>query len=152
MEAYDNIPGSGVFMLGIYSKREYIYLTEEGYRRAKQERTPVTPPRHTSVNITGSQFHNSPVGVGGQVAQTLNIGIESRQEIVDYLRNLLQENGHQVDEQSERDLVALADAALDADSAKVKPIFQQVFGVAAEGVKQVAWSLLTVAITKAMGL
>src|SRR5262245_34222732 len=32
MAMYDNPPGSGVIVLGFYSKREYAYLTEAGYR------------------------------------------------------------------------------------------------------------------------
>ncbi|RTE88235.1 MULTISPECIES: hypothetical protein [Bradyrhizobium] len=32
MEMYDNPPGSRVIVLGFYSKREYAYLTETGYR------------------------------------------------------------------------------------------------------------------------
>jgi hypothetical protein len=32
MASYDNRPGSGVFFLGFYSKREYACITEDGYR------------------------------------------------------------------------------------------------------------------------
>ena len=35
MEAYDNPPGSTVVRIGIYSKREYTYLTAKGYKKAR---------------------------------------------------------------------------------------------------------------------
>jgi len=35
MVPYENTPGSSVLILTIYSKREYCYLTEEGYRAAR---------------------------------------------------------------------------------------------------------------------
>jgi len=33
--AVDNPPGSAVIVVGIYSKREYVYLTEKGYKAAR---------------------------------------------------------------------------------------------------------------------
>ena len=35
IDAYDNPPGSMVVRVGIYSKREYAYLTSKGYRAAR---------------------------------------------------------------------------------------------------------------------
>jgi predicted nucleotide-binding protein len=32
LAAHDNDPGSGIFILGLYSKREYVCLTETGYK------------------------------------------------------------------------------------------------------------------------
>jgi hypothetical protein len=38
MVPYENPPNSSVVVLTIFSKREYIYLTEEGYRAARNSR------------------------------------------------------------------------------------------------------------------
>jgi hypothetical protein len=38
MEAYDNPPNSHVVVIAFFSKREYAYLTEEGYRTARDSR------------------------------------------------------------------------------------------------------------------
>lgn len=71
MVAHENPPDSSVIILGIYSKREFVYLTEKGYRAAKKP-----APKRTSsaptVHISGGNFHNSPIGVGGTVNQTIN--------------------------------------------------------------------------------
>jgi hypothetical protein len=72
MAAYDNPPGSDVVILALYSKNEYSYLTEEGYKAAT--RLGVTrPPRMSvpNVHISGGTFHQSPIGVGTQVSQTV---------------------------------------------------------------------------------
>ncbi len=81
MTAYENPPGSDVVILALYSKNEYSYLTEEGYKAAA--RLGVTrPPRLPvpNVHISGGTFHQSPIGVGTQVSQTINI--QQQQNIV----------------------------------------------------------------------
>jgi hypothetical protein len=35
MDVVDNPPGSTVIVVGVYSKREYVYLTEKGYKAAR---------------------------------------------------------------------------------------------------------------------
>lgn len=35
MDVIDNPPGSLVIFVGLYSKREYVYLTEKGYKAAR---------------------------------------------------------------------------------------------------------------------
>ena len=35
MEAIDNPPGALLVFVGLYSKREYVYLTERGYKTAR---------------------------------------------------------------------------------------------------------------------
>ena len=36
MDVYDNPPGSSVVLIGVYSKREYVYLTAKGYKAARK--------------------------------------------------------------------------------------------------------------------
>jgi hypothetical protein len=69
--AHENQPDSSVIIIGVYSKREFVYLTEKGYRAARKP----TPRRATSmqnVHISGGNFNNSPIGVGGTVNQSVN--------------------------------------------------------------------------------
>ncbi len=35
MVPYDNPPNSSVLVIGLFSKREYVYLTEKGYKAAR---------------------------------------------------------------------------------------------------------------------
>lgn len=91
MEVYDNPPGSSVLIVALYSKNEYSYLTEEGYRLAAKlsslgpTRTPA--PR---VHISGGTFHQSPIGVGTHVSQTMNISV-SLQSILTRMRETTEE-------------------------------------------------------------
>ena len=69
--AHENPPDSSIVVIGFYSKREYVYLTEKGYRTARKpapKRVSPTP----SVHISGGNFNNSPIGVGSTVIQTIN--------------------------------------------------------------------------------
>jgi hypothetical protein len=57
MAFFDNDPHSRVFILAMFSKREYMYLTEAGYRVAAQMDS--QKPRSSSprVHISGGTFH-----------------------------------------------------------------------------------------------
>ncbi len=77
MVPFDNKPGSGFFVVGAFSKREYVYLTEAGYRAASQMAN--QKPRHASrthVHISGGTFHQSQIGIGDQVTQMQSVDID----------------------------------------------------------------------------
>lgn len=68
---YENDPNSSLLIFGGHSRREYISLTENGYRMARSlTTTKVDRSLGNSVNISGGVFHNSPIGVGAEVNQT----------------------------------------------------------------------------------
>ena len=71
-EHIKNDPNSMMVMIGFFiSKREYAYLSEDGYKaatRAKPARLPGTQHIHFSGN-----FHQSPIGVGDHISQTVSI-------------------------------------------------------------------------------
>ena len=77
MVPFDNKPGSGVFILGLFSKREYVYLKEAGYRAASQmaNQKPRQAPR-THVHISGRTFNQSQIGIGDQVMQMQRVVID----------------------------------------------------------------------------
>jgi hypothetical protein len=68
MTMYDNPPNSHVVVFAMFSKREYIYLTEAGYKvaRDKPKDTERSPSSRQNVHISGGQFYQSPVGVEGK--------------------------------------------------------------------------------------
>jgi hypothetical protein len=78
-EPYDNPSGATVVVIGCFSKREYTYLTTKGYKAAQKLRSTKGPqPRghnatHLHVNISGGHFQQSPIGVGGKVAQSMTV-------------------------------------------------------------------------------
>ncbi len=74
MVPFDNKRGSAVIILAFFSKREYVYLTEAGYRAASQ--IAKQKPRHAPrphVHISGGTFHQSQIGIGDQVTQMQTI-------------------------------------------------------------------------------
>ena len=73
MVPFDNDPNSSVVVIGLFSKYEYAYLTEKGYKAAqkiqdKKGQRSATP----NVHISGGTFHQSPIGIGSHVNQSLS--------------------------------------------------------------------------------
>jgi hypothetical protein len=71
LEAYQNRPGAAVVLVGLFSKREYTYLSVEGYKAATRVKSVRMPPAQ-HVHISGS-FNQSPIGVGNHIAQTIQV-------------------------------------------------------------------------------
>lgn len=73
IEPYENDPSSSVFVMMLFSKKEYCYLTQEGYKAAVKlgPFRPTRPPA-PRVHISGGTFHQSPIGIGDSVVQTLH--------------------------------------------------------------------------------
>lgn len=69
--AWENSPDASIIRIGVYSKREFVYLTEKGYRAARKPIPQRAMPMPT-VHISGGNFNNSPIGVGGTVNQSVN--------------------------------------------------------------------------------
>lgn len=154
MEMYDNKPGSGVVVLAFFSKREYIYLKEEGYRMAEEKpRTPrpAASSRQT-VNITGGHFYQSPIGVGGQVSQQLHFDVTNQNDTVNYLVELLSNEGRPPDAETKSQIIDMVAKANAGDIAAAKPLYQRVFGAISEPAKDIASGVLTAIVTKSLGL
>jgi len=150
MVPYENEPGSLVFIFTTFSKREFAYLTEKGYKAAqklfRKTRSPVP-----SVHISGGTFHQSPIGVGTTVSQTVSFNLDNDSEVIEHLAKLLSQSGSS-SEQDGRDVAVIVNTAKAGDLAKVKPLFQRLFGGAKETVKQLAWGVLTAYVSKQLGL
>jgi hypothetical protein len=152
MVPFDNEPGSGVFILVLHSKREYAYLTEAGYRAAAQvaNQRPRTSPPH--VHISGGTFHQSQIGIGEQVTQMQKVDVENDAEVIERLTQLFVMSGSSADAASKAEIARLVATAREGDSIEAKSIFQKMFDLASEAVKQTAWGILTAIITKAIGM
>ena len=101
-----NDPNSSVVMVGFFiSKRLYTYLTEEGYKAA----TRVKPARSFAtqhIHFSGS-FHQSAIGVGHRVVQSLSITAASAEQF----QQLRQEFHARIpDERQRNDALAQLDA------------------------------------------
>ncbi len=152
MEAYDNPPNSSIVVIAFFSTREYIYLKESGYRMAGDQTKIQATQSRQSVHISGGNFYQSPVGVGGQVSQQINFDVSNESDSVRYLAELLEQAGNTVNGPTKADLAQMVSAANKGDMAAAKPIFQKVFGIVAEPIKQLAYGVLTAIVMKQMGM
>ncbi len=150
MGMYDNPPDTNVLILTMYSKREYAYLTEKGYKTAQKRPTPRAAATH--VNISGGTFHQSPIGVGEAVNQTVTVNVNSDAELVRRLSDLLIKHGFQPSEVDSANLCAIAEAAKTGNLALVKPAFVKVFGAGKEAAKGVAWGVVANYVSKLLGM
>jgi pyrimidine deaminase RibD-like protein len=53
---HQNTPGSQVFVVGLFSKREFVYLTEKGYKAAQKRRSKTRP--HGNVKVAAVNVSN----------------------------------------------------------------------------------------------
>lgn len=152
MAPFDNDPDSSVIVLMMFSKREFAYLTEAGYRAAAQIDREKPSSNRTNVHISGGNFHQSQIGIGEQVTQAQRVDIENDAQAIESLSRLLSQTGAVADEKSRGEIARLVDVAKHGNGGEAKPIFQRLFGLASEGVKQAAWGVVTALITKALGM
>lgn len=151
MAPYENAPGSTVVVLAIFSKREFVYLTEKGYRAAQKSPSPFTPSV-PHVHISGGVFNQSPIGVGATVSQAVNFNIDNDSEVIEYLAKLIALEDPSSGEDGRCGVVELVQTAQTGDLARTMPVFQRLFGAARETVKRLAWSVITAYVTKKLGL
>jgi hypothetical protein len=89
MVPYENSPDSRVFAVGSYSKREFVYVTEKGYKAAQKS---TAKPRLSSTNIHIGHMENSAFVQGSPFAtvnQTFNISSQEFKTFVQNLRELM---------------------------------------------------------------
>jgi hypothetical protein len=119
MVPFQNKSGSRMLVVAFFSKREYAYLTESGYRAASQQPRPTSrSASRPVVNISGGTFHQSPIGIGDHVAQSVAVNngelAEGVRKLVDQLERLLPTSGlpASVQENSQTALAELREAAV----------------------------------------
>ncbi len=91
MVPVENTPGSPLVFVGLrFNKREFVYLTEKGYKAAQKsiakQRSPVS-----SVHISGGTFHQSSIGIGSTVAANINLG--SQVGTINAAANMISQQG-----------------------------------------------------------
>jgi hypothetical protein len=138
---HENDPYSGLVVIGLYSKREFLYLTEKGYRASQKAPAEKKQPAPT-VHISGGNFHNSPLAIGENINQTTTINVQNDAEVINYLSGLLAQHDPSAGESGKTEVVALVNAAKAGDVPRAKPIFQRLYGAATEAVKGLAWAVI----------
>ncbi|MFP2516149.1 hypothetical protein [Buttiauxella agrestis] len=145
MAMYDNDRNSSVIIIASFSKREFVYLTEDGYKAAKK--APNRPPQRVqrivnNLTITGGQFSNLQLGQGESVSQSMSVTTEGDSETVNKLISILESQGLQVTEQNRADITSAVAAANEGDGKEAKSLLAKVCGPVWESVQPVMWPIL----------
>lgn len=153
-QAFDNDPSSSVIIIASYSLREYACLSESGYKTARQafKNQPKAPTPRPSVHISGGTFHQTQLGFGENTNQNMRIEISNDNEALTKLITLYEESIGQANDKTKHEIASLVEAAKTGNLPEVKPKFSILFGNAVEGVKAVAWGIITAIITSKLNM
>ena len=154
MAMYDNDSNSSVIIIASYSKREYVYLTEAGYKESRK--APNRPQRIqrivNNLTITGGNFSNTQLGQGDSFTQTQSITSGTDSEIVAKLVSILEERGQVVSSAQRSDIAAAVTAANEGDGKQAKSLLSKVCGPVWESVQPVMWPIVGELVKKSLGL
>jgi len=154
MESIKNRPGDSFIFIGSVSKREYVYLTVEGYKAARK--IPNRPQRVNRVvnhvHISGGQFSNLQLAAGENFSQTMTNTAGTDSEIIAKLISILEEQGQQVGRAERADIAAAIAAANDGDGKEAKSLLAKVCGPVWESVQPVMWPIVGELVKKGLGL
>ncbi|HEC2574028.1 TPA: hypothetical protein R2K49_001908 [Raoultella ornithinolytica] len=154
MAMYDNDHSSSVIIIASYSKREYVYLTEAGYKESRK--APNRPQRVqrivNNLTITGGHFSNMQLGQGEVVSQTQNFSSGTDSETIAKLVSILEEQGRVVDSGQRADIAAAVAAANEGDGKEAKSLLAKVCGSAWESLQPVMWPIVGELVKKSLGL
>ncbi|AGP47375.1 hypothetical protein SOD10_23610 [Serratia plymuthica] len=155
MAMYDNDRNSSVIIIASYSKREYVYLTEAGYKESRK--APNRPHRVqrivNNLTITGGQFSNMQLGQGESLNQSMSVTTpNSDSEIVEKLISILEQQGQSVDGAQRADITAAVAAANDGDGKGAKSLLAKVCGPVWESVQPVMWPIVGELVKKSLEL
>ena len=125
-EHVKNNPNSMILMVGFFtSKREYTYLSEEGYKEASRIRPRrALGPQH--IHLSGN-FHQSPIGVGDHISQSVSVATTNSEMFA----RLREEIGNRVEDCQKRDEILARLEALETAPDKPSRIerYTQLVGV-----------------------
>ncbi|MBE3465419.1 hypothetical protein IM297_10165 [Enterobacter cloacae complex sp. I1] len=154
MAMYDNDRNSSVIIIASYSKREFVYLTEAGYKESRK--APNRPQKVqrivNNLTITGGQFTNTQLGQGETVSQSLNISTASDSEIVAKLVSILEAQGKPINSSQRGDIAAAVAAANEGDGKEAKSLLAKVCGPVWESVQPVMWPIVGELVKRSLGL
>ncbi|WP_368938597.1 hypothetical protein [Morganella morganii] len=150
----ENDPNSRVVLIGTYSKREYVYLTEAGY---KESRKAPNRPKHiqriiNNLTINGGHFSNAQLGQGEVVSQSQSVTTNTGSEVVAKLISILEEQGQVVSSAQRSDIEAVVSAANEGDGKQAKSLLAKVCGPIWESVQPVMWPIVGELVKKSLGL
>jgi len=154
MAAYDNDRNSSVIFIGGYSKREFVYLTEAGYKESRK--APNRPQRVqrivNNLTITGGNFSNMQLAQGESIKQEFNVAESSDSEIVNKLIEILEAQGVTATAENRDDVVSAVAEANKGNAGNAQSLLSKAFGVTWDTAKKVAVPVIAELVKKSIGL
>ncbi|PPE61950.1 hypothetical protein F157LOC_00784 [Pectobacterium brasiliense] len=154
MAVYDNDRSSSVVFIGIYSKREFVYLTEAGYKESRK--APNRPQRVqrivNNLTITGGSFSNMQLAQGESIKQEFNVAESSDSDIVNKLIEILEAQGVKATAENRDDVVSAVAEANKGNAGNAQSLLSKAFGVTWDTAKKVAVPVIAELVKKSIGL
>ncbi|CQH44066.1 TPA: hypothetical protein ACJHGT_002778 [Yersinia enterocolitica] len=152
MEAYKNKPGGNFFVIASFSKREYAYLTENGYKAARK--APNRPQRVqrvvNNVHISGGHFSNMQLAAGENVQQSMSVS-SGDSDSVSRLIAILEAQGLQVSNDQRVGIESAVSEAEQGNAGTAKSFLAKVCGPMWESLQPVMWPIVGEIVKKSMG-
>ena len=153
-KAYENKPGSGFFIAGGYSLKEYACLTELGYKTARQ--APNRPAKAqriiNNLHISGGQFNNLQLAAGETITQKMQSSSDADTETLSKLIDILQKQGQIVSPEQKIELTAAINHANEGNGKSAKTALEKVCGPIWDSVQPVMWTIIGDLLKKSLGL
>lgn len=153
-EDQSSVTGSMVF-IGGFKKREYAFLTQEGYKEARK--TPNRPQHRVqrvvnTVNIHGGSFTNLQLAAGENAEQSMSVTNGTDVDIVKQLISILEQQGKPISEVQKEGIQSAVAAASEGDGKQAKSLLAKVCGPVWESVQPVMWPIVGELVKKSLGL
>lgn len=153
--AFDNDSNSSLIFIGSYSKREYAYLSEEGYKAARK--APNRPQQRVqrvvnNVHISGGQFGNLQLAAGENVQQSMNSHNGADSDVILQLISILEAQGQQVSSEQRAGIEAAVSEASQGNAGTAKSVLEKVFGPMWGALQPVMWPIIGEVVKKSIGI
>ncbi|WP_338505155.1 hypothetical protein VRC35_11250 [Erwinia aphidicola] len=154
MAMVDNPPGGGIIFIGMYSKKEYVYLTEAGYKEARKR--PNIPANRVqrvvnNIHISSSEITNLQLAAGDTISQSMAVSHEDTQDVYQKLIQLLENHGQPQSPENLSDIKNALEQASAGNAGESKSLLSRAFGTTWEKANAVAWPLIAEIVKKSMG-
>lgn len=154
MAVYDNPPGSVAIIFGVYSKREYVGLTAEGYKEARK--TPNKPSSRVqrivnNIHISGGEITNLQLAAGENVSQKMTVSLEESSTVVSKLVSMLESYGQQSTPEKLEQIEHAVEQANQGNAGESKNLLSKAFGTVWDKANAAAWPLIAELVKRSMG-
>lgn len=151
--AYDNEPGSGVVFIGFYSKKEYYYLTADGYQAKSQgSRGSSVPKVAHQTNIFNAPLHGVQIASGAHAKQTMTVNQAESSPAIEAIIRALESQGVVINDEVNANVNEVVAAAERGDSPAIRKVLDWFSSVVSESAKTSVSDLIKPILLSTLGL